>query len=153
MLAKIAGAVPDESPGSPNLSDFLNEVRRAVSSLETIQGTVITMYHFENLDFDQIAAALDLPIPQVKKLHGEALVILKYGLAEAVNRRWPGRFDKMLSCPICSHPKRELIERIITGKKEHESWGTINRRLKSQIGRIIHPPALLINHQKYHKKG
>jgi hypothetical protein len=111
------------------------------------------MYHFENLDFEQIAAALGISQTNAVKLHNEAMVILKHKLADRVRRRWPGRVAGTSRCPICDHPKRDQIEKIVAGKKTTESWGTINKRLKSSIGRIFHPPTLLINHQKYHKKG
>lgn len=153
MLAKIAGAAPVESAGSTDLADFLDKIRAVVQTLEETQSKIIIMYYFECLDMEQIAEELGLTQPQIKKIHREAMLVLKYKLAETVNDRWPGKIPKLPRCAICDHPKRELIEEIIAGKKEHESWGTINKRLKTEIGQIFHPPSLLINHQKYHKKG
>jgi hypothetical protein len=153
LLAKIAGAAPDDSPCSPDLAEFLDDIRAVVGSLDELASKIIIMYHFESLEFDQIAAELGLKVSQIKKIHSEAFVNLKYRLAEMVNRRWPGKFPAAKHCPICDHPKRQLIDRIIASKHQRESWGTINKRLKAEIGRSFHPPSLLINHQKYHQKG
>jgi len=67
-----------------------------------------------------------------------------------VQKRWPDRFKDLNTCPVCSHPKKHLIEKIIKNKKKNESWRSLNNRLKKKTGRSFNPP---INHLNYHTKG
>lgn len=165
MLAKLAGNRPPGSFGSDELwqleksendtnhQAFLDSVRQAVNALGQKHRQVIEMYFFENLNLSQIEQETGQSQHQVQKLLREAILMLKSTLAEIVCNRWPDRFQKINRCPICLHPERKMIERVISGKKEAESWGIINKRLKKRVGETFNPPSIMINHIKYHRKG
>jgi hypothetical protein len=152
VLANIAANPPSECYESDEYKSFLDLVRQKVYDLDSDHRQVTVMYYFENLEANHIAAELDLDQRTVYRLLRESLRILKASLAEAVKSRWPGRFDDLKSCPICNHPERTAIEKIIRGKKAGDSWSTINKKLKKRIGRIFNPPNVMINHIKYHDK-
>ena len=153
MLAKIASDKPSAFEDSEDYLKFLEQVRRQVYQLDKNHSRVIIMYYFENRDIDQIAAETGLGQQDIRKLLRESLLILKYALAGIVEKRWPDRFKNINTCPICSHPQRVDIEKIISAHKSGESWGKVNKRLRQKIGRTFNPPMVLINHLKYHKLG
>ncbi|OQX92298.1 MAG: hypothetical protein B6D58_03655 [candidate division Zixibacteria bacterium 4484_95] len=158
-LAKLAGYPSDsiwQNEKSKNDTDylaFLDTVRQAVNSLDDKHRRVIEMYFFENLSLHQIEQEMEQNCHQVQKLLREAMLMLKYSLTDVVRNRWPERFKEVNRCPICKHPQRKTIEKIIKSKKEAESWGTISKRLKKKVGETFNPPSTMINHIKYHKKG
>jgi len=142
-----------EYPDDKEFEAFREKIREKVYDLDEIHRRVIIMYFFENLNLDEIADEIDLHVFQVHKLLSEALLILKHSLAETVQERWPDRFKNLNTCPVCNHPKRHLIEKIIRKKKKNESWRLVNNRLKQKTGQAFNPPSILINHLKYHTKG
>lgn len=158
-LTKLAGYPSDslwQNEKSKNNADylaFLDLVRQAVNTLDDKLRRVIEMYFFENLNISQIEQETGQSCHQVQKLLREAMLILKYSLTDIVRSRWPDRFKEVNRCPICRHPQRKTIEKIIKCKKEAESWGMINKRLKKKVGETFNPPSIMINHIKYHRKG
>jgi len=152
VLTKIAAYLPSDPPESDDYRDFLDLVRQTVYDLESNHRQVVIMYYFENLDVEQITAELGLDQRIIYRRLRESLIKLRSSLAEAVKSRWPKQFRSLKLCPICDHPERLAIEKIIHGKKTSESWRTINKKLKQQIGRIFNPPTIMINHIKYHDK-
>ena len=152
VLVKIAAYLPSEPPESDDYKDFLELVRQKVYDLDSDHRRVIIMYYFENLEVNHIADELGLDQRTVYRFLRESLIMLKASLAETVKTRWPGRFDDLKSCPICNHPERTNIEKIIRSKRPCDSWSTINKKLKKRIGRIFNPPNVMINHIKYHDK-
>ncbi len=57
-------------------------VERAVSQMPEYQRAMITMYHVENLSYEDIAEALDLPIGTVKSRLNRARLSLRELLAQ-----------------------------------------------------------------------
>jgi len=143
----------NEYPNNQEFEAFREKIKEKVHELDEIHRQVIIMYFFENLSPDEIAGELDLNDFQVHKIFNEAMLILKHSLAETVQKRWPDRFKDLNTCPVCSHPKKHLIEKIIKNKKKNESWRSLNNRLKKKTGRSFNPPLILINHLNYHTKG
>ena len=152
VLINIAACQPSKPPESDDHKDFLDLIRQKVYDLDSNHRQVTIMYYFENLEVNRIADDLGLDQRTVYRLLRESLIMLKTSLAKAVKARWPGRFDDLKLCPICGHPERSAIDSIILSKKSNESWGAINKKLKQRIGRIFNPPAIMINHIKYHDK-
>ena len=152
-LAKIVSDKSSAFEDSEDYLAFLDQVRQRVHQLDCIHSRVIIMYYFENRDIDQIAAETGLDQQDIRKALREGLLTLKYALAEAVEKRWPDRFKNINTCPICSHPQRVDIEKIISAHKSGESWGKVNKRLRQKIGRTFNPPMVLINHLKFHNLG
>jgi hypothetical protein len=151
-LINIAADIAPDLNESEDYQEFLDQVRQQVYSLNSNHRTVAVKYYFENLEIEQIAAETGLNEQDIRKLLRESLLILKSALTEIVRRRWPDRFLQLKTCPICDHPAKIEIERIISMKKPEESWGTINQRMKRMIGCSFNPPILMINHLKYHNK-
>jgi hypothetical protein len=149
-LSRIAEYIPNNDDESPDYRAFLNSVRHAVKALPVSHQRAITMYYFENRETDNIAADLQLDNTDVCKLLREGLNMLKYRLADLVKKRWPNRFTRIRPCPICSHPRRLDIERIIAAKQPTDSWGKVNRALKRDVGCAFNPPSVIISHIKYH---
>ncbi|MCP4583491.1 MAG: hypothetical protein GY839_17925 [candidate division Zixibacteria bacterium] len=152
-LINLTADITSDFEESDDHRSFLDLIRRQVYSLDNNHSRVVVMYYFENLELERIAVETGLDHRDIRKLLRESLMILKYALAEAVQKRWPGRFKKLNPCPICNHPARTEIEKIISARKPGESWGTINKKIKRQIDSTFNPPIIMINHTKYHKQG
>ena len=152
MLTQIAGNDRKE-PAANDLKAFRKAVRDKVFALEEEYRQVIIIHFFEDKSIEMIARETNTSAWQISIRIQEALKILKYSLAEIVRKRWPGRFDNLYLCPICNHPQKKEIEKIITAKKKQDSWGLLNKRLKKKIGLELNPPSIIINHIKYHMKG
>jgi hypothetical protein len=143
----------EKSKNDTDYLAFLDSVRQAVNTLDDKRRRVIEMYFFENLNLCQIEQETGQSCHQVQKLLREAMLMLKHSLTDIVCNRWPDRFKEANRCPICKHPQRKTIEKIVKCKKQSESWGIINKRLKKKVGQTFNPPSIMINHIKYHRKG
>ncbi len=152
MLSKLVSS-KKEFFGDDKAEAFHDLIREKVYNLEDQHKQAIVMHYFENLNLTDIAGEMGLEENQVHKLLGEALSILKYVLADIVENRWPDRFKNLHLCPVCNHPEKKKIEKIISGKRNKDSWGKINSQLNKHVGETFHPPSILINHLKYHMKG
>ncbi len=150
MLAEIAGAEP-EPEFEPELERLRDIIRKEVLALEYPAGEILIRLYFEGMDAEAAAAEIGLSPESVIKISREALHVLKNRLRQVVHKRWPKFFPSAETCPICAHPERAEIERIITAKIDSESWGSVNRKLKKSVGRIFNPPMIIINHLKYHR--
>ena len=153
ILAEVAGSTDDIHSESDDYRKFLDDVRKEVESLETPHQETIKQYYFESRSIEEIAADLSLSEDDTRHLLHEALTILKSRLAGLMKARYPSKFINSQDCPICSHPRRQQIEKIIAGKKPGQSWGVINEKLKRKIGRAFNPPRYMIVHHKYHMEG
>ncbi|MCD6162091.1 MAG: sigma-70 family RNA polymerase sigma factor [candidate division Zixibacteria bacterium] len=151
---KLNAIISNESKTSidHSLEALRLAVREKVHALDEPYRQIIVMYYFENQKLDSIAKETGLCVPQINKHLGEALLILKYSLAEIVKKRWPNRFANDCLCPVCSHPQKHKIEMILLSKKNNESWGIINKRLKKAVKTAFNPPIILLNHLRYHMK-
>jgi RNA polymerase sigma-70 factor (ECF subfamily) len=72
--------IPDSGPGpeeQTEKSERQLHVESAVNSLPEYQRAMIVMYHAENLSYDEIAAALDLPVGTVKSRLNRARLVLR----------------------------------------------------------------------------
>ncbi len=70
----------DRGPGpqeQTEKSERQAEMESAVNSLPEYQRAMIVMYHAENLSYDEIAAALDLPVGTVKSRLNRARLVLR----------------------------------------------------------------------------
>ncbi len=152
-LINLTADITSKFEESDDYQNFLDLVRRQVYGLDSDHRLAVVMYYFENREIGQIAAETGLNYRDICKLLRESLLILKYSLAEAVEKRWPGKFNNLNPCPICSHSARIEIEDIISSRKSGVSWGTVNKKIKRKFGCAFNPPIIMINHQKYHKKG
>jgi hypothetical protein len=152
-LSEIAGYAPNEVAESAGYHDFLESVRQEVSGLSDNHRQVIIMYYFESREITAIAIELHLNENDVRKLLREGLGQLKHRLTDLVQKRWPDRFAALKPCPICSHPRRRQIDKLLEARKPTDSWGKVNRAVRQKFGCTFNPPSVIINHLKYHIKG
>jgi len=151
MLAEIAGAKP-EPEDDPELEELRDIIRNEVLALENPGREIIIRLHFERMNAADVAAEIGLSPETVVRIGREALLILKSRLQQTVGKRWPKISESAGICPICTHPRRTEIERIASAKTDGESWGSINRKIKKNVGLVFRPPMILINHLKYHRR-
>jgi hypothetical protein len=150
LLERLAADKPFEIALDPGRDEFIERIRQAVMSLPDLPKQVAIMSFFEERETSDIALELRVSENEVKRLLNTARLSLKNALAGLVKERWPKKFGHLKACPICGHPQREAIEKIIAGKSQRQSWSSINKLLRQAIGKTFHPPSLMIYHLKYH---
>lgn len=97
----------------------------------------------------QIAKASNITEKEVVTAYYEAKRQLKIQLADFVFNRWGIKSYGI--CTICGHPRQDVIDKMLHGKRQSESWGSFNRRLMATIGERFTPPKLLIAHLNHIK--
>ncbi len=77
---EVTREVADQGPGpieETEKSERQTQIESAINSLPEYQRAMIVMYHAENLSYDEIAAALDLPVGTVKSRLNRARLLLR----------------------------------------------------------------------------
>jgi hypothetical protein len=130
----------------PRLVEAVDE---ALQSLDPSLGLLIRERYFEGLTIKEISERNSLPEPQVIAGVYEARRRLKMLLAEFVRKRWGIEVKGV--CRICTHPRRDEIEAILSSRGKNESWGVTCRRVESLLKERIQPPQVLKAHTKHMK--
>lgn len=76
----LAPQIPDPAPGPLDWvqeQDARNRVWNAVQRLPEPYRMMITLYHFQHLEYDEIAAILEMPVGTVKSRMHRARMVLK----------------------------------------------------------------------------
>ena len=134
-------------PDQPPDPDVIDAVRKAIESLEPELRKVVHERYFECLTLTQIAERSGVEEREIAKSIYEANRQLKMALADFVAKRWGVKPRGI--CRICSHPKRETIEKILLKFECGDSWAKITRELESALDEKFHPPQILKAHLKH----
>jgi hypothetical protein len=149
-LARLIASPEPADILDPKREIFLDNVRQTILALPDLPGRVVVMTYFEQKDIDEIACELNLPASEIKRLLKDAKLNLKNALTGLVKDYWPKKFGHLKTCPICNHPKREIIEGILTERNSSLNWAAVNKQLKLAINESFNPPSILIYHLKFH---
>lgn len=141
--------LPKIEPLSENCPDpnLIQVVRQAISELPQTNREILEARIYEGLSFREIGVRQKIPRKLAYSEYVAALAILKIHLSEFARQRWNLKIDGI--CRICTHNKRDEIERLLQNKRKNESWGRFCRRLEQNIGEFFHPPQILINHLRH----
>ena len=55
----------------------------------------------------------------------------------------------VFACIICQNPKQKEIEKVISSKKDFQTWGVVLKKLKNEFKLHIKAPQILIGHMKH----
>jgi hypothetical protein len=135
---------PDPDP------ELLSRVNEALEQLHPEHRELLKMWYYDGARMRDIARVLDKSEKEIKELLYEAKRQMKILLADFVRKRW-GVGTKGI-CRICSHPQRNIIERILSNKVSGESWRKINDNIFKAIGTRFQPPQILKAHLKHMKQ-
>jgi len=139
------------SSGGSYDTAIITAVGKALSSLSEEEAAFIRLFYFQGLGYREISEKTNREIYRLEALHESAVRKLKTRL----RRFLENRFDisspvKYPDCPLCNHPEREEIDRLIRTKTAAETWKRIIKTLRDKYGLSIVMPQRLIGHKKYH---
>ncbi len=137
---------------SPNPDpELAAAVGSALKKLEPELTEIIRERVYEGRKISEIALNLNKSEKDIIALLYEAKRQLKILLADFVKQRWG--IETKGNCRICAHASREIIENILTIKKENDSWRQITAKIQEATGERFHPPQILKAHLKHIKRG
>ena len=125
-------------------------VRTELDKLTEAERDFIEMFWFEGRSMAEISAVTGKPVYKLEGLNKRIIRKLKNRLAEFVESEFGLKHEVGSKCPICRHPRRDEIDRMILAKKPHQTFSSIITVLKRDYGIIIKTPQIIIGHRKYH---
>lgn len=134
------------TPPDPVLGEA---VREALRKLPAELREIVIQRELMGLTLKEIESAHNLTARETNSRLYEARRQLRHHLADFVFKRWGIQASGI--CRICGHPKEEIINRMLRGKRKSEAWGSFNRRLYMRTGERFSPPRILIAHLRHLK--
>ncbi len=125
-------------------------VRAAVSRLDPDQQDLIYQVYVLGRTLPDLADTTGLPHARLAVMHRRVKRRLCSLLAAFVNQRFGLDVGESVGCPICRHPGRGDIDRIIAAKRPDQSWRPIMRAIREQTALDLRSPHALIGHARYH---
>jgi hypothetical protein len=129
-------------------------VERAVrDALERLSGTereFVERFYLQGQSYPEIAESLNKGIGKVEGLHEIAIKKLRKYLAEFVKEEYDIEIKPAPKCILCASPSCNEINRLISSKRDGDTWQKTIRILKNKYQIIIKSPQSLIGHKKYH---
>lgn len=135
---------PDTDP------ELITRVNEALEKLEPELRRLLKMRYYDGARIRHIAGALNKSENEITGLLYEAKRQMKILLADFVRKRWGVESSGI--CRICAHPKRAVIEKILSTRKRSESWRAINGRIFEAVGESFQPPQILRAHLRHMNK-
>lgn len=130
--------------------EIVMAVTRALETLSEEEAAMIRRFHFQGLSYQEISRITGREIYRLDALHRRAMRKLTVGLRPLVEESCRRDHFPKTGCPLCSHPAREEIDRLIHSKRREETWKRMIRILRKKYALPIRSPQLLIGHLKYH---
>lgn len=131
---------------------IISEVTQAVSRLTEREQEFVKLYWYEGKSLSEMAESFGKSPHNIESMNRRILRKLKNELAGFVKERFGIDVESDRKCPICSHPERAAIERILRAKTERETLRPIYRKLRETFGVEVSTPQILIGHMKYHMR-
>ena len=122
-------------------------VDKALEKLEPKLRDILKMRYYDGATVPEIASTLSKSENEILGLIYEACRQMKILLADFVKRRWD--IKSGTACRICAHPEREIIEKILLGKNDKESWRRVTDEISNAVGVRFHPPQILKAHLRH----
>lgn len=126
-------------------------VTRALETLSEEEAALVRSFHFQGLSYQDISRATGREVYRLELLHRRALRSLAARLRPLVATEDVRRERRNTGCPLCCHPAREQIDRLLNSKRREETWKRINAILKERYAVPSLSPRLIIGHLKYHR--
>jgi hypothetical protein len=134
--------IAEEKERKEELED---EVQRCLEKLPFLEKEFIRYFYFEGLPYKQISLLLKTNQRKLERMHKNILKQLKILLKDFVEKRFKLKIADEKLCPICLHPKREELEKILDSKRKEESFKRILRIFKEKFQLEISTPVVNYN--------
>ncbi len=126
---------------------LVDTVSNAMNRLDPGSQQLIYEIFYQGHSLSGIASRDGIPLNELNRRFYEIKRQLKMILGDFVKNRWG--LNVTGTCRICSHPRKEAIDRVILAKNDSESWGQICKNLESITGEKFYPPQILKAHLKH----
>lgn len=148
----------EETNADPEIEQ---QVKQALARLSEKEKIFVEEFYYQGKSYKEISRILKLNLKQTEYLHRRAIFKLKNLLSDFVARKFkikvggvsPEKSVKhrksAFACIICQNRKQKEIEKVISSKKEHQTWRVILKKLKSKFNLDIKAPQVLIGHMKH----
>jgi len=123
-------------------------VNQALNGLTEEEAAFIRLFYYQGKGYTEISQISGRATYRLETLHRSALKKLRLRLATFVAGQTTPQSD--LNCPLCNHPARDEIGKLLLSKTESETWRRIIRVLRDEFGIVIKTPQRLKSHRKYH---
>jgi len=137
------------------------QVKQALARLSPKSKIFIEEFYYQGKGYKEIGRILKLSPKQVEYLHRQATFKLKNLLADFVERKFKIKADEVMLdksvtnrksgvvCVICRNPKQAEIEKVISSKKDFQTWGAVLKKLKAKFNLDVKAPQILVGHMKH----
>ena len=126
------------------------EVADALSTLTDDEKEFIERFYYCGQTYGEISERSGRAIHKLEAIHKRALRKLKKRLQPLVARLYGSEPAHKENCVICDSPFRPQIDRLISSRRQSETWKNVIRIIRSEYGIRIGTPQTLIGHKKYH---
>ncbi len=130
--------------------EIVMAVTRALETLSEEEAAMIRRFYFQGLSYQEISRITGREIYRLGALHRRALRKLTARLRPLVQETCNRDDFRKTGCPLCDHPAREEIDRLIYSKRREETWKRMIKTLRKEYALPIRSPQLIIGHLKYH---
>ncbi len=133
--------------------DIIRAVNAVLTSLPEDEAELIRQHYFHGRSLSYIAGETGRDHHRVQAHHRHIIKKLRSLLAPFINQRFYPPKNLWPACPLCCHPRRDDIDRILRLKSPSQTWRPILRLLRRRFNLEIASPQRLIGHLKYHNVG
>lgn len=130
--------------------DDVRAVTEALEALAPEEADFIRRFYFQGLAYEDISRETGRDIGRLILLHRRAVKSLVARLRPWSGGRKADDDPVRLACPLCRHPDREEIERLLHTKRSEETWKRILTILRRSFGMPHLTPRQIVGHLKYH---
>lgn len=149
-LGRDPGRVLAAEDGEGNRAIIEAAVESAIRKLTEDEREFIQRFYYMGQTYREISESSGRALYRLEALHRRAVRRLRKELAPLVAELYGLENKKRPDCVICRSEHCEKINRLISARKESETWRPVIRRIRERFGLKITTPQTLIGHQKYH---
>jgi hypothetical protein len=125
-------------------------VHRALARLPQDEEEFIRLFYFQGFETTVIAAYLNRTLSRVETLRRKAMRRLRLYLCDELRGKFGTSPPVDEDCPICVHPRRRQIEKLLARKKPDETWRKTIGLLRDNFNLTGISPRRLAGHMSYH---
>jgi hypothetical protein len=130
--------------------EVIKAVNRALEQLDPEEAALIRLFYMQGVSYREISLMTGRDIYRLAAQNVAALKKLKALLSGFVKNRFTIKSPSGLKCPLCDHPRRPDIDRLLRSKTDAETWKRIYQVLRDDFDLRVFPARKLIGHLKYH---
>jgi len=138
------------SRGKPYNQSVIKAVNQALNQLDPEDAALIRLFYMQGISYREISALTGRDMHRLVAQNTIAVKKLKILLTEFVESHFNIDARSNSGCPLCNHPRRAEIDRLLQTKSDTETWKRIYQVLRDDFDLCVFPARKIIGHLKYH---